>query len=537
MCNEGLNGDGICFCTEEWTGERCETKLAATPLCSPACHLNASCRADNICECNLHYEGDGRTCTVIDQCRDDNGGCSEHANCTQVGVQLSCTCLPDYQGDGYICSPIDRCADGRNGDCSEHALCISTGPNARKCECKAGYVGNGIQCLEEAVPPTNRCLEENGYCHPEAICTDLHFQDQTIGVFHLQSPRGKYTFTYGEAEAACRAEDAALATLQQLSAAQQMGFHLCLVGWLNNGTAGYPTVYPTASCGSNHVGIVDYGSRKNLTERWDAFCYRAKDVRCNCRDGFMGDGYSCSGNLLAVLAEHTNFSTFYSMLLDYTNTTQDGLEFLNFLSNDTAYKTLFAPLNSGFGVNMTLTWEEVKLHVSLSDVSLLSFDLTNGTIIPSCSGYNLLIADAPLLNSTQPPGSKVVNNTLIVQWDILAFNGIIHAIEGPLRMPVHLAQVTNAMESSHPVTIGVTSAVGVVLLLAVAGVSYYYQKIKNPGFQFHYFQADLEEEEQARNPPLVSFPNPIFGAQNLMCDPFEDSFRGEDFSDTHRILE
>nr|XP_023955738.1 stabilin-1 isoform X4 [Chrysemys picta bellii] len=541
MCNEGLHGDGICFCTEEWTGERCEIKLAATPVCSPACHPNASCRADNICECNLHYEGDGRSCTVIDQCRDDNGGCSEHANCTQVGVQLSCTCLLDYQGDGYVCSPIDRCADGRNGDCSEHALCFSTGPNARKCECKAGYVGNGIQCLEEAVPPTNRCLEKNGHCHPEAICTDLHFHDKTIGVFHLQSPRGKYTFTYGEAEAACMAEDAALATLQQLSAAQQMGFHLCLVGWLNNGTAGYPTVYPTASCGSNHVGIVDYGSRKNLTERWDAFCYRAKDVRCNCRDGFIGDGYSCSGNLLAVLAEHSNFSIFYSILLDYTNATQDGLEFLNFLSNDTAYKTLFVPLNSGFGVNMTLTWEEVKLHVSLSDVLLLSFNLTHGTIIPSCSGYNLLIADAPLLNSTQPPGSKVVNNTLIVEWDILTFNGIIHAIEGPLRMPqqpVHLAQVTNAMKSSHPVTIGVTSAVVVVLLLlAVAGVSYYYQKIKNRGFQFHYFQADLEEEEQARNPPLVSFPNPIFGAQSLMCEPFEDSLRGEDFSDTHRILE
>uniref|UniRef100_A0A452HVZ6 Uncharacterized protein n=1 Tax=Gopherus agassizii TaxID=38772 RepID=A0A452HVZ6_9SAUR len=407
MCNEGLNGDGICFCTEEWTGERCETKLAATPVCSPACHPNASCRAENICECNLHYEGDGRTCTVIDQCRDDNGGCSEHANCTQVGVHLSCTCLPDYQGDGYVCSPIDRCADGRNGDCSEHALCISTGPNARKCECKAGYVGNGIQCLEEAVPPTNRCLEENGYCHPEAICTDLHFQDKTIGVFHLQSPRGKYTFTYVEAEAACMAEDAALATLQQLSAAQQMGFHLCLVGWLSNGTAGYPTVYPTASCGSNHVGIVDYGSRKNLTERWDAFCYRAKDVRCNCRDGFIGDGYSCSGNLLAVLAEHSNFSTFYSMLLDYTNTTQDGLEFLNFLSNDTAYKTLFVPLNSGFRVNMVRKLERIR-------------------------------------------GSKVVNNTLIVQWDILTFNGIIHAIEEPLRMPVHLAQASclfNSIES------------------------------------------------------------------------------------------
>lgn len=55
-----------------------------------------------------------------------------------------------------------------------------------------------------------------------------------------------------------------------------MGFHLCLVGWLDNGTAGYPTAYPNPSCGSSHVGIVDYGSRSNLSETWDAFCYQEK---------------------------------------------------------------------------------------------------------------------------------------------------------------------------------------------------------------------------------------------------------------------
>lgn len=61
-------------------------------------------------------------------CSQDNGGCSRHAQCTQVGVNVSCACAPGYGGDGYVCDPIDRCADGRNGDCSEHANCISTGP-------------------------------------------------------------------------------------------------------------------------------------------------------------------------------------------------------------------------------------------------------------------------------------------------------------------------------------------------------------------------------------------------------------------------
>uniref|UniRef100_A0A8C3UUP6 Stabilin 1 n=1 Tax=Catharus ustulatus TaxID=91951 RepID=A0A8C3UUP6_CATUS len=458
VCNGGLHGDGFCFCAEGWTGDRCEIRLGeglVTPTCSPPCHAQAVCRAGNLCECDLHYEGDGRTCsgTARDQ---DNGGCARHAQCSQTGVNVSCSCDPGYSGDGFICEPIDRCADGRNGDCSEHARCISTGPNERRCECKQGYVGDGIQCLEEAVPPTDRCLENNGQCHREATCTDLHFHGEykTMGVFHLQSPRGKYDFTYEQAQAACAAEGASLATFQQLGAAQQMGFHLCLVGWLDNGTAGYPTAYPNPSCGSSHVGIVDYGFRSNLSETWDAFCYREKDVTCTCRDGFLGDGYWCRGKLSDVLADQDRFSTFYSMLLNFANDTEEGLDFFTYLSDAYVPKTLFAPLNSGFADNETLTGEELKLHVSSSNIMLFSFNLTTGTIIPSQSGYDLHVSDLPASNSTEHSvGSALdargINDTAIVEWDIIAFNGIIHVIAGPLRIPasvVHLGQVSPGHE-------------------------------------------------------------------------------------------
>lgn len=57
-------------------------------------------------------------------------------------------------------------------------------------------------------------------------CTDApglwYFADKTMGVFHLQSPRKKYDFTYEQAQAACAAEGASLATFQQLAAAQQV---------------------------------------------------------------------------------------------------------------------------------------------------------------------------------------------------------------------------------------------------------------------------------------------------------------------------
>ncbi|XP_077181928.1 stabilin-1 [Paroedura picta] len=543
ICNEGLHGDGFCFCASGWTGEHCEIPLALMPKCSPACHRNGVCRFNNTCECNLHYEGDGRICTVIDYCGDDNGGCSEHANCTQTGTDVSCTCLPNYEGDGYFCSPIDRCADGSNGDCSEHATCTSTGPNTRRCECKAGYVGNGVQCLEEAIPPTDRCLDENGHCHFDAICTDLHFHDKTVGVFHLQSPNGKYNLTYQEAEASCAAEEATLATLQQLSAAQQMGFHLCIVGWLFNRTAGYPTVYPSAKCGTNHVGIVNYGFRSDFNETWDAYCYRAKDVRCDCRDGFIGDGYTCIGNLLTVLEQHANFSVYYFMLLDYANTTQEGLEFLNLLSDDTTYKTLFVPVNSGFSNNMSLTLSDLKLHVSVGDEPLLSINLTSGTTVASQAGYSLSIADS--INSTHPQGSKVVNSTMVVEWDILASNGIIHAIETPLIVPLqrgHVVQVLDAVKASaSAITISVSTVIVVVLLCtAIAGVSYYLRR-KNQGFQFRYLKTELEDEEplpwEERCPALVSIPNPIYGAHSSLYDePFEGSVSGEDFTDTHGIF-
>lgn len=56
----------------------------------------------------------------------------------------------------------------------------------------------------------------------------------------------------------------------------QLGFHLCLVGWLANGSAAHPVVFPAADCGDGQVGIVSLGTRKNLSERWDAYCYRAQ---------------------------------------------------------------------------------------------------------------------------------------------------------------------------------------------------------------------------------------------------------------------
>uniref|UniRef100_A0A9J7XQL0 Stabilin 1 n=1 Tax=Cyprinus carpio carpio TaxID=630221 RepID=A0A9J7XQL0_CYPCA len=223
-CNSGLDGDGSCFCQEGWTGKYCESKIEVKPICSPACDLNAVCLPENNCECVPPYGGNGINCTAPDFCSEYNGGCHEAADCLQSGINVTCSCQAGYSGDGHVCSPINRCVEEANGGCSDFAECIFTGPNERRCECLKGYVGNGIQCLEKVVPPVDRCLEDNGGCDPKATCKDLHFHMNTGGVFHLRSPEGKYKLNFSQAQEACEAEGATLATFKQLSDAQQVTF-------------------------------------------------------------------------------------------------------------------------------------------------------------------------------------------------------------------------------------------------------------------------------------------------------------------------
>ncbi|XP_074054250.1 stabilin-1 isoform X2 [Macrotis lagotis] len=539
QCDDGMSGSGFCFCDEGWSGRYCEIKLDVQPVCTPPCDDHAVCRKDNVCECNLDYEGDGRRCTVIDHCQNGHGGCNQHANCSQQGVVVTCTCHPDYEGDGVFCRARDRCADGQNGGCSEHADCISTGPNTRRCECRAGYVGNGLQCLVEAVPPEDRCLETPGPCHPDATCTDLHFQEKRAGVFHLQSQEGKYRLTFKEAGEQCVAQGAVLASLAQLSAAQQLGFHLCLMGWLSNGTAAYPSAYPSTSCDSNQVGIITREAQNKLSERWDAYCYRVQDVMCKCQDGFVGDGDTvCNGKLLDVLAANANFSTFYGLLLDYANTTQQGLEFLGFLSDEMTFKTLFVPINSGFGDNVTLSWKDLELHAS--NVTFLSLNLSQSALLPSHSGYHLFISNSSTGNNTLfKEDPDVVRVSTVVEWDIIAFNGIIHAIESPLTAPPEL--VITLASTATSVAVGTSVALGAGLVLGLMAL-YFHYKVKGQGFQFHYFKAEDDDDDFSPwqggpSPPLISVPNPTFDGHQTFYEPFDDSLLEKDFADTRRILE
>uniref|UniRef100_A0A2K5ZG23 Stabilin-2 n=2 Tax=Mandrillus leucophaeus TaxID=9568 RepID=A0A2K5ZG23_MANLE len=519
QCDDGITGSGQCLCETGWTGPSCDTQAVLPAVCTPPCSPHATCKENNTCECNLDYEGDGITCTVVDFCKQDNGGCAKVARCSQKGTKVSCSCQKGYKGDGLSCTEIDPCADGLNGGCHEHATCKMTGPGKHKCECKSHYVGDGLNCEPEQLP-IDRCLQDNGQCHADAKCVDLHFQDTTVGVFHLRSPLGQYKLTFDKAKEACANETATMATYNQLSYAQKAKYHLCSAGWLESGRVAYPTAFASQNCGSGVVGIVDYGPRPNKSEMWDVFCYRMKDVNCSCKVGYVGDGFSCSGNLLQVLMSFPSLTNFLTEVLAYSNSSARGRAFLEHLTDLSIRGTLFVPQNSGLGENETLSGRDIEHH--LANVSMFFYnDLVNGTTLQTRLGSKLLVTASH--DPLQPTETRFVDGRAILQWDIFASNGIIHIISGPLKAPP-------APMSLTPTGLGAGIFFAVILVIgavALAAYSFFRLNRRTIGFQHFESEEDINVAAVGKQQP-ENISNPLYESTTSAppepsYDPFTDS--------------
>ncbi|KAF3856732.1 hypothetical protein F7725_017455 [Dissostichus mawsoni] len=552
-CDDGMSGSGRCNCHEGFIGKACE--LCAVGHYGPNCTA-CSCGQQGRCDTGIQGSGQcvckpgwkGEHCEIDiapDLCAEYNGGCHQNADCNQTGLIVNCTCTSGYQGDGYSCEPINRCIE-ENGGCSDFASCKFTGPNERQCECLPGYVGNGVQCLDKLVSPVDRCLEDNGDCDPVATCKDLHYHANTAGVFHLRSPDGKYKMNFSQADAACRAEGAVLASFKKLGDAQQLSFsssltvgmHLCVAGWMEGGEVGYPTRFPSVKCGDNHVGLVIYKEPVDQSSMYDAYCFRLKDVSCVCPADYIGNGDFCNGVLTSVLASYSNFSIFYKLLLDYSGSSTEGKQLVDFMSHRKSEVTLFVPHNAGFAPNqvmypsiiiiiITITKcisntniRDLEYHISANHSRRPFKDLKHQEVIVSRLGFNLNVTYG------KNESFKLVNKRLLVGWDIPAVNGIIHIIESPLTAPP--APISDRASSrGHTHSSGTVSAilVSLSLLCVLAGLGYYVFKHKTDAFRFHYFRNEDEDGAAGgrMKPALVSIANPLYSGSRAFSEPFGDA--------------
>ncbi|KAM3614819.1 uncharacterized protein V6R79_019371 [Siganus canaliculatus] len=96
-------------------------------------------------------------------------------------------------------------------------------------------------------------------------------------VFPYQSPLGRYSFTFHQAQEACAEQDAILASFEQLYRAWTDGLDWCNAGWLRDGSVRYPIIHHRAACGGQlQPGIRSYGPKDKDQDRFDAFCFTSQ---------------------------------------------------------------------------------------------------------------------------------------------------------------------------------------------------------------------------------------------------------------------
>ncbi|XP_073339256.1 brevican core protein-like [Pagrus major] len=94
-------------------------------------------------------------------------------------------------------------------------------------------------------------------------------------VFHYRDALGRYAFTFPQAQRACEAIGAQIATPDQLLAAYYDGYEQCDAGWLADQSVRYPIQVPREGCYGDmdgQPGVRNYGTM-DPDDLFDVYCY------------------------------------------------------------------------------------------------------------------------------------------------------------------------------------------------------------------------------------------------------------------------
>jgi hypothetical protein len=125
--------------------------------------------------CKSGYSGDGYTCSDVNECLSNNGGCSANATCTNSAGSFSCACKTGYSGDGKTCTDVNECLTN-NGGCGANGTC-SNSVGSFSCGCVSGYdncdgnLSNG--CEINLTNNANHCGVCNKVCSVGSCISSL----------------------------------------------------------------------------------------------------------------------------------------------------------------------------------------------------------------------------------------------------------------------------------------------------------------------------------------------------------------------------
>ena len=136
VCRNGLDGDGVTRCGAADPCAECDpyAKCITAPGYSGA--------PVKKCKCEAPYIGDGFSCRIGKKC---SKPCPKGSIC----IDGKCNCKNTYtwyQWSTQKCIDRDECKNAGTNNCHENATCQNKVASGYICNCKNGYIGDGVTC-------------------------------------------------------------------------------------------------------------------------------------------------------------------------------------------------------------------------------------------------------------------------------------------------------------------------------------------------------------------------------------------------------